>query len=64
MGFLPEKSGADDEFTAMIEAKIAERAAAKKAKNYAEADKIRAELLEKGVVLEDTPKGTKYRIER
>ena len=63
MGFLPEKSD-DGEFTAMIEAKIAERAAAKKAKNYAEADKIRAELLEKGVVLEDTPKGTKYRIER
>ena len=62
MGFLPEEK-TDDEFTAMIEEKIAERAAAKKAKDYAKADKIRAELLEKGVILEDTPKGTKYRIE-
>ncbi len=62
MGFLPEEK-ADDEFTAIIEAKIAERMAAKKAKDYAKADQIRAELLEKGVILEDTPKGTKYRIE-
>ena len=62
MGFLPEEK-TDDEFTAMIEEKIAERTAAKKAKDYAKADKIRAELLEKGVILEDTPKGTKYRIE-
>jgi cysteinyl-tRNA synthetase len=42
---------------AAIEAKIAERAAAKKAKHYAEADQIRAELLEAGVALEDKPGG-------
>jgi cysteinyl-tRNA synthetase len=42
---------------AVIEAKIAERAAAKQAKNYAEADRIRAELLESGVALEDKPGG-------
>ncbi len=63
MGFLPEKA-ANDDFTAEIEAKIAERAAAKKAKDYKKADAIRAELLGKGVILEDTPKGTKYRIEK
>ncbi|WP_114810615.1 cysteine--tRNA ligase [Paraburkholderia kururiensis] len=40
-----------------IEAKIAERAAAKKAKQYAEADRIRAELLEAGIALEDKPGG-------
>ena len=45
-----------------IEAQIEARAAAKKAKNYAEADRIRAALLEKGVVLQDTPNGTKYQI--
>ena len=60
-GFVRE-GGADDAFIAEIEAAIAERAAAKKAKNYAEADRIRADLLEKGVVLEDTPQGTKYKI--
>ena len=43
-----------------IEARIAERAAAKKAKNYAEADRIRAELAALGVTLTDTPQGTKY----
>ena len=39
---------------------IAARAEAKKAKNYAEADRIRAELLERGVTLTDTAQGTTY----
>jgi cysteinyl-tRNA synthetase len=46
---------------ARIEAWISERAAAKKAKNYAEADRIRAELLAQGIVLEDGPSGTTWR---
>ena len=60
MGFVEAKSGDDEAFIAEVEAAIARRAAAKKAKNYAEADKIRAELLERGIVLEDTPNGTKW----
>ena len=39
---------------------INERVEAKKAKNYARADEIRAELLAKGVTLIDTAEGTKY----
>ena len=41
---------------------IAQRAAAKKAKDYARADEIRAELLEKGITLIDTKEGTKFSI--
>jgi cysteinyl-tRNA synthetase len=44
-----------------IEQRIAERNAAKKAKDYAAADRIRKELLDQGVVLEDTPQGTVWR---
>ncbi|TAJ76494.1 MAG: cysteine--tRNA ligase [Gallionellaceae bacterium] len=44
-----------------INARIEARIAAKKAKNFAEADRIRKELLEAGIVLEDTARGTVWR---
>jgi cysteinyl-tRNA synthetase len=44
-----------------IEALIAERAAARKTRNFAEADRIRKALLEQGVALEDTARGTLWR---
>lgn len=44
-----------------IEALIAERQAARKARNFARADEIRNELLEKGIILEDTREGVKWK---
>jgi cysteinyl-tRNA synthetase len=41
----------------MVQQQIAARTAAKKSKNFAEADRIRAELLANGIVLEDKPGG-------
>lgn len=45
---------------AAIEALIAERAAAKAAKNYARADEIRQQLAEQGVILKDSPTGCEW----
>ena len=58
-----EDDGIDhnDPFVKEIEALIAERADAKKAKNYARADEIRQILSDKGVTLIDTPQGTKFK---
>ncbi len=55
-----EASSISDDFVKYIEEKIEERRLAKKNKNFALADSIRAELLDKGVVLIDTREGTKF----
>ena len=55
--FLQAGSALDE---AAIQAQIAARAAAKQAKNYAEADRIRAELLAQGIALKDGPGGTTW----
>ena len=57
-----DESGADDALVAEITAQIEARAAAKKAKNYAEADRIRNDLAARGITLIDTPEGTKFKI--
>lgn len=52
-------AGGPDE--AAIESLIAARIAAKAAKNFAEADRIRNELKDAGILLDDSPQGTTWR---
>jgi len=44
-----------------VEAQIAARAQAKKSRNFAEADRIRDELLHEGIILEDTKDGVRWK---
>src|SRR5215831_19053806 len=46
---------------AEVDARIAERAAAKKARNFALADQIRDQLLQQGIILEDTKAGVRWK---
>jgi cysteinyl-tRNA synthetase len=55
------EGGAEGLSDAQIEELIAQRLAARKAKNWAEADRIRDELKSKGVLLEDGAGGTTWR---
>jgi len=59
-GVLGIPFGEESALDAEIEEKIAARQAARKAKNWAEADRIRDELKAEGIILEDTPQGVKW----
>ena len=59
--FLRSKVSAHDLSDAVVEAKIQQRAKAKKAQNFARADEIRNWLKEKGIVLDDGRQGTRWR---
>ena len=52
----------DPELVKYIEAKIEERKAAKKEKDFAKADAIRDELLSKGITIKDTREGVVWSI--
>ncbi len=58
LGLVVERK--EDSLEEEVEALIAERQAARKAKDFAKADAIRNQLLDMGIVLEDTREGVKW----
>jgi cysteinyl-tRNA synthetase len=58
---MNEKQEENPDTVREVERLIAERGAAKKARDFAKADAIRAALKERGVILEDGPSGTVWR---
>lgn len=60
--WLAQKTISSDIDAAWVEGLLSERAEAKKSKNFARADAIRAELTAKGITIEDTQQGTKWSV--
>jgi cysteinyl-tRNA synthetase len=61
--FAEEKAATDKISAAEIEILVAKRVQAKKDKNWALADQIRNQLKEKGIIIEDTPQGVRWKYE-
>ena len=59
LGLIVEKE--EEMLAEDIEALIEERQAARKERNFQRADEIRDELLKKGIILEDTREGVKWK---
>jgi len=59
---LPGARKVDPELARWAEERVASRERARKSKDFKEADRIRAELKSRGVEIEDTPSGTKWRV--
>ncbi|HEY0969485.1 MAG TPA: cysteine--tRNA ligase, partial [Gemmatimonadales bacterium] len=65
LDILPEaEEPVDAELGAWVEERLAARKAARSARDFAAADRIRDELVGRGIVVEDTPAGVKWRVQR
>jgi cysteinyl-tRNA synthetase len=62
LDIVPERKTASDDLSRWVDERISARAAARARRDFAEADRIRAELAEKGVVIEDSGGGTKWKL--
>ena len=61
LDLLPEPPAEDAELSAWVERQLSERAAARARRDFAAADAIRKALDGKGIVLEDTAAGTRWK---
>jgi len=59
---LPTRQERGHRARGWIRERVAARDKARKSKDFKQADRIRAELASRGVEIEDTPSGTKWRL--
>jgi cysteinyl-tRNA synthetase len=59
---VPEAVGPDPQLAKWVEERITARKDARVRRQFAEADRIRAEIESKGIAIEDTPHGTKWKL--
>jgi cysteinyl-tRNA synthetase len=58
---IPEAAGPDPELSQWVEQKLAARKSARARREFAQADAIRSEIEGRGIAIEDTPAGTKWK---
>jgi cysteinyl-tRNA synthetase len=63
LDLLPTEIALDENLEVWVEEQLAAREAARKRKDFATADEIRATLMEKGVEVEDTSQGPRWRFQ-
>jgi cysteinyl-tRNA synthetase len=61
LDLMPSAAAVDDELLAWVEERIAARQQARRSGDYQKADVIRAELAARGIEIEDTPSGTRWK---
>ncbi len=61
LDLVPDRGNDDSELGALVEGLLAERTAARGLRDFAEADRIRKVLEEKGIAIEDSPSGTRWK---
>ena len=64
LDIVPDRTVDDPELSAWVEERLAARRAARERRDFGDADRIRGELTERGILIEDTPSGTKWKSAR
>jgi len=61
LDLVPDRGNDDSELAAWVEGQLADRTAARGRRDFGEADRIRKVLEEKGIAIEDSPSGTRWK---
>jgi cysteinyl-tRNA synthetase len=64
LDIVPDRRIEDPDLVAWVDDRIAARRSARERREFGEADRIRAELVGRGIIIEDTPAGTKWKRDR